>query len=173
MPKPYAYARIDYPKAPYKTFNLPGHPCRFEYPGYFFVIEKPSAKSHTRWVDLRWPAYGVTLFTTYQQMEMPISAKVQAERMAGLLQEKLPTQTSIDAALVALSDSTLKAYVFEVNGSSSTPMEFLITDEKRNLFQGIVQFDQLPNRDSLADILNGLSDDMHRLILSFTFTPRP
>jgi len=173
MPKPYAYARLDYQKTPHKTCQLPGFPCRFDYPDFFLINEKPSGKPTTRWVDFSWPAYGVTLSTTYQRTEGRFNAEEQAERMAGLLREKLPMYATLNTTLLILSDSTLKAYLFEVKGSTSIPLEFLITDGKQHLFQGIVQFDQVPNRDALADILDGLNADMRRLITSFTFTPTP
>jgi len=172
MPKPYAFARLDYPKTQHKTLNLPDHPCRFEYPDFFVVSEKPSGQPSIRWVDLRWSDYGVTLFTTYQRTNGRYTAEEQVEMMAGLLQEKLPKHTALHITRVAPLDSTLTAYVFEVDGPTSIPMEFLITDEKQHLFQGIIQFDQVPNRDTLADIIKGLSTDMHTLIQSFTFTPQ-
>lgn len=173
MPKPYAYARLEYPASSYLTFHLPGHPCRFEYPGFFTVNEKPSGKADTRWVDLRWPAYGVTVFTTYQRIKEASSAEELAVRMEMLLAKKLPEHSTVNTRLVSLPDTALKAFVFEVDGPASVPLEFMIADDKQNLFQGIVQFDQALNRDSLADILQGLTSDMHRLIASFTFTSTP
>lgn len=173
MPKPYANARLEYPTSSYLTFTLPGHPCRFDYPGFFTVNEKPSGRPDTRWVDLRWPAYGATLFTTFRNLQDLTSADELAVRMKILLTEKLPQHTTVNSRQIPLPDSSLKAYWFEVDGPTSIPLEFLITDGKHQLFQGIVQFDQALDRDSLADILNGLSSDMYRLISSFTFTSVP
>ena len=173
MPKPYANARLEYPTSTYLTFTLPGHPCRFDYPGFFTVNEKPSGRPDTRWVDLRWPAYGATLFTTFRNLPNPSSAEELAIQMEMLLTEKIPQHATVNTRLITLPDSTLKAYLFEVDGPTSIPLEFLITDDKHHLFQGIVQFDQALDRDSLADILNGLTADMYRLVSSFTFTSAP
>lgn len=173
MPKPYANARLEYPTSTHLTFSLPDHPCRFDYPGFFTVSEKPSGRPDTRWVDLIWPAYGATLFTTYRILPNPSSAEELAEQMEMLLTEKLPQHTTVNTSLLTLPDSTLKAYLFEVDGPTSIPLEFLITDNKHRLFQGIVQFDRTLNRDSLADILNGLTADIYRLVSSFTFTAVP
>lgn len=173
MPKPYAYARLEYPSVPHKTFHSTGNSCWYEYPGCFTIYEKPSGKPNVHWVDLRWSDYGVTLYTTYSQTDNPTTIKQQVGNTVQLLQEKIPTLSTINQRLAFSSDSSLTAYLFEVDGPCSIPMEFLITDGKQHLFNAVLQFDKVPDRDSLADILDGLNKDMLHLIESFTFTPTP
>lgn len=173
MPKPYGNARLEYPDSAYRTFALTGYPCRFDYPGFFTVTEKPSGKPGVRWADLNWSDYGVTLFTTYSSPMESIPVDNQVKMMERLLLEKVPPYATINTIPVTHPDASLMAYVFEVDGTTSIPLEFMITDGRHRLFKGIVQFDRELDRDSLADIVNGLTADVYRLISSFSFVSQP
>ncbi|MDP4277617.1 MAG: hypothetical protein Q8914_08285 [Bacteroidota bacterium] len=169
MPKPYAYPRLTYPSKGFQTFHAPDKTYQFEYPATFVPTLDKSSLPKGRWVDFRFERYGITLFTSYLQTANKTSLNEQIDRHEALLQKKIPPYSTIQKIGINQPDKSLSVYLYEISGNSATPFEFLITDNHNRLFSGNVLFDEVPDRDSLADVLNGLSKDMLHLMKTFRF----
>lgn len=173
MPKPVATPRLTYPHMEYVRFSAPDYPFQLDYPAFFQPTRKPSRNNTVLWLDFRWEHYGLTLYTTFQRFAEPEEAARQPVIMAALLDEKRPKGTTVIASTKPVTPQGWTIYLFEIDGSSPTPLEFLLTDGHRFCFSGRLLFDSLPDREAMADILDGLTKDMLHMMVSFTPTPTP
>jgi gliding motility-associated lipoprotein GldD len=173
MPKPYAYPRLTYPVSTYLTFSAPDYDCRFEYPAQFVPTRKKGGGVGNQWIDFRFDRYGITLYTSYMKSTSRALVKEQVHQHEALLEKKIPPYASVRKRTIQSKKEPVSLFLYEVDGNSATPLEFLITDNEYRIFSGKVLFDEIPDRDSLADIMNGLSKDMLHLMTSFQFTNRP
>lgn len=173
MPKPVAVPRLSYPPVEYVCFNAPDYPFRFDYPAFFKVTPKPSPHDDVWWLDGRWDAFGLSIHLSYQRFQDTATASGQPTHMAALLDEKRPADTRVRAFTRPLPRSGWTAYVFVVEGNSPIPMEFFVSDGRRDGFSGRLLFDRVPDGEAMTDILNGLMNDMQHLMDSFTPTLTP
>jgi len=173
MPKPYAHARLTYPSSGYATFSEAGYPCRFEYPASFTQQLKTAGSPGSKWADFRMEQYGITLYTCFMESDMPDFISFQFSLQEQLLKKKLPPYATVTQSILPSGKKNVIIHLFEVSGNSAIPLEFLITDNRHRVFTGKLLFDKVPDRDSLADIMDGLGDDMLHLLRTFEFTAKP
>ncbi|OPZ97248.1 MAG: hypothetical protein BWY72_01296 [Bacteroidetes bacterium ADurb.Bin416] len=93
--------------------------------------------------------------------------------MASLLKEKQPKGNSVTVYEQPVTAQGWTPYIFEVDGPSPTPLEFIVTDGLNFSFSGRLLFDSIPDKEAMTDILHGLRDDMLHLMSSFTLTHTP
>jgi len=167
-PKPVAYPRLSYPPADYKkTDHLP-YPIFFEYPAFARLEILSKTDKNGNWVNLHFDKFKATLFTSYFcASEKDIQQHLIENE--SILEKETPPYAHIHKQKFESSDSATTGYLYETGGNTACPVQFIITDKHRQLFRGALYFNYLPNRDSIKDILNGLSGDIRYLMESFRF----
>jgi len=71
---------------------------------------------------------------------------------------------AIDEHLFINEDTHLYAMMFEIKGDAASPLQFLATDSARHFLRGSLYFQTAPNRDSLAPVINYITEDVVHLI---------
>jgi len=57
--------------------------------------------------------------------------------------------------------------VYEIQGNTASPVQFVISDSTSSFFRGALYFDTACNRDSIAPVLACINQDIHVMIESF------
>ena len=63
-------------------------------------------------------------------------------------------------------ESLLNATLYNLSAESATPLQFVVTDSTRYLLRGALYFDESGKSDSIAPVIDYLSDDIIHLIES-------
>ena len=166
-PKPTAYPRISYPQNGYLTCNQP-YPITFEYPA-FAKLEFPISQTKGgHWINLNFERFRAKLFTSYFQ-ENKEKIQQQILENESILEKETPPYAHIRKQEYQSNDKKITGYLYEIDGNTANPVQFILTDNHQQLFRGSLYFDYIPNRDSIIDILDGLKGDIRYLIESFRF----
>lgn len=167
-PKPKAYPRITYPEADViRTKNLP-FPVYFEYPA-FARMDRPIKKATGEyWLNFWFENFKATLFTAYIVTD---EKEIQQHLFnnEALLKKEAPLHACIQKKEFESNDSTIQGYLYIIDGNTACPVQFILTDKHKQLFRGALYFNYIPNRDSIKDIVNGLTGDIQYLMESFRF----
>jgi len=166
-PKPTAYPRISYPQNGYLTCHTP-YPITFEYPA-IAKLEFPGDKTNRgNWINLNFERFRATLFTSYfQESKERIQQHILENE--SILEKETPHYVHIHKQEYQSSDKKITGYLYEIDGNTASPVQFILTDNQQQLFRGALYFDYIPNRDSIIDILDGLKGDIRYLMESFRF----
>jgi len=167
-PKPKAYPRIAYPQKGYKQAIALPYPITFEFP-VIATLVIPEGKIHDQnWINLRFDSFKATLLTSYIKADEK-TIKQRILENESILEKETPAFAHIRKQEFKSSDGKVTGYLYEIGGNTASPMQFILTNRDNQLFRGALYFDYLPNRDSISDIVNGLSVDIQHLMESFKF----
>jgi len=163
-----AYPRISYPEPDYiKAINLP-YPIVFEYPS-FAKLEIPAGlKKEQNWININFDKYRAKLLTGYLKADEKKIKQSILENESILKKETSPYAPIKKEEFVSI-DGKVIGFLYEIEGNTANPVQFIVTDRRNQLFRGTLYFDYVPNRDSIKDILSGLTDDVRYLMESFRF----
>ena len=59
------------------------------------------------------------------------------------------------------------ALLYDLEGNTASPLQFVVTDSQRHFFRAALYFNHVPNKDSIAPMMDYVRADMLRLIESF------
>lgn len=167
-PRPVAFPRLDYPKMGYTTADSLPYPITFEYPA-FATLEFPSGTNNDqKWLNIRYERFKAMLFTSYYRGSEKSILQIMLENES-VLNKQIPPYSRIRKQEYQSEDNLLEGYIYEIGGNSANPLQFILTDKHKQLFRGALYFDYIPNRDSIKDILDGLTGDVRHLMESFKF----
>lgn len=167
-PKPYGYYRIDFPEKAYRPL-ADSFPYRFEKA----VIAKteidrdPYAEPY--WINLVYPAYNAKIHLSYKPITADTSLQSYLQDCHRLAYTHTIKAESIDEKLFRRDNIFGLVYFIEGNTASST--QFFITDSTRHFLRGALYFNQHPDKDSLAPVIQYLREDILTLMETLEFKP--
>jgi gliding motility-associated lipoprotein GldD len=168
-PRPYAYARIEYPDAKYDSIDIAGCPFGFEYPAYA-TVEIPQKNSHNLWwLNIRMDKFHAILYTSCEVAKNTQELNNLMQENESLIKKQLPPYSSVKSLSVFPKGDKLTGFIYQIDGATASPVVFTICDNKKTFFRGSLYFDYIPNKDSISDILAGMTKDLHHLIKTFYF----
>ena len=167
-PKPKAYPRIDYPQTGYNRATALPYPVTFEYPASAKLVIPEGKAQGQNWINLRFDIFRATLLTSYLQTDRKNMEQHILDNES-LLDKETPAYAPVRKQEFKSMDGKVTGYLYEIRGNTASPLQFILTDGENQLFRGALYFDYLPNRDSINDIVQGLSTDIQYLMESFKF----
>ncbi|MBP7211183.1 MAG: gliding motility lipoprotein GldD, partial [Paludibacteraceae bacterium] len=54
--------------------------------------------------------------------------------------------------------------LYEIRGNTASSVQFVLTDSTKNFLRGALYFNNRPNKDSLAPVINYIKDDVIRIM---------
>lgn len=164
MPKPYGYFRIELPEAHYRTMDTLNYPYRFEI-STLTKVEFRQAKKEKFWLDIQYPSLNATLYCSYKPIQGNLFELSEDSR-------KYVYKHSVKAdgiAETAYSNADKRVYgiFYDILGNTASSMQFIVTDSTKNFFRGALYFENVPNKDSIAPMLQYIRKDMIRLMETF------
>lgn len=166
-PKPRGYFRIEPAEAEYALFAPDSLPYRFHLSRQA-VVSFPSGSSATGWINIAYPSLGATLYGSYLPITPATFPEAEAESRA-LVDRLLTPAVRVMEKAYSYSEGAVYGSLFLLEGETSSPVQFMLTDSVSRLFRGALYFDCRPNADSLAPAVDYLRRDILELIQTFNW----
>ncbi len=166
MPKQRGYIRIKLPSKQYKLYN--GR-YNFEIPS-ISIIKQDSSFSNKEWFNLYYPDFNATIYFSYIN-----GSKINdyEEDCRKFVNKHIEKSTGIEETEVVIKRRDVYAVIFDIKGSkTASPIQFYLTDRKRNFIRGSLYFNTSPNNDSLDPVIKYIREDIYHLIKTVSWNNR-
>nr|WP_321407655.1 gliding motility lipoprotein GldD [uncultured Carboxylicivirga sp.] len=162
-PKPRGYFRIEFPEHSYQLFDST-YPYKFEYPEYAKIVADTLPDAEAYWCNVSFPTLNGQIHLSY---------KTVGDRFYDLLEDsrKLAYKHSIKADAIneryfENPDKQVMGVLYEIKGNAASPFQFFVTDSTKHFLRGSLYFNTVPNKDSLAPVIQFVKEDIEHLIES-------
>lgn len=168
-PKPRGYFRIDAPAAHYIPLPLDELPYTFHISTQV-EVELPPVGDPAGWINLAYPVLNAKIYCSYLPITTTMLDELWEDSRLFISRQAVNSRTIQEQTY---SDPEGKVYgsLFLLDGNSTAPVQFILTDSVSHFFRGSLFYDCIPNADSLAPVTNYLREDVVELIQSFHWNP--
>jgi len=161
-PKPRAYFRINLPEKEYLTFNTT-FPYSFEYPVYSKIITGNKEENGKYWMNIYFPEYNATIHITYKKVSNNLDSL--SDNARKFVDKHISKATSIKEKTFENHNANVFSIVYDIKGNEvASPYQFYATDLKKHFIRGALYFNQQPNNDSLAPVIEFIEKDIDHMI---------
>jgi len=160
-PKPFAYLRIDFPKAEYLSLAIEC-PYTFEYSNQAKIIIKDQDKC---WINIYYPKNKATIYLTYVALDDNL--KEQLDQTQQLTYEHQIKANRIDRIPFEIDSSSVFGLEYRLEGDVASNVQFYLTDSTSNFIRGALYFEAYVNSDSLKPVVEYIDQDIQHLINTF------
>ena len=167
QPKPRGYFRIDLPEPEYVSLQSGEYRSvtgKLPYSCQANSLTKvaPHPEGEQYWIDITYPAWNVMVHCSYKPVkgnlrELSDDAQHFVFNHAGKA-SAIPEQ--------AFDNPEEKVYgvMYELIGNTASPCQFYVTDSLRHFFRAAVYFNCIPNQDSLAPVVDYITNDIRHMV---------
>ncbi len=160
-PKPRGYFRIDLPEKKYKE-SVDRLPYKFEYPEYADLVKDSTVDSSKKWMNLMFRRYNATLHLSYNEVGKDIDRLTEETR--SLAYKHTIKAESISEQVFQKQEANVFGILYRIEGNAASSIQFYMTDSSKHFLRGALYFNNKPNKDSLAPVINFISKDVLHLI---------
>lgn len=162
-PKPRGYFRIDFPKRSYQSFDST-FPYKFEYPKYARVSIDSSLNSENYWCNVEFPEFNGQIHMSYKDINNNFYELIEDSRK--LAYKHTIKADAINERLFEDQTKQVIGILYDIKGDAASPIQFFATDSVHHFLRGSLYFNTLPNKDSLAPVIDFVKEDIVHLIES-------
>lgn len=167
-PKPYGYFRIDFPIKGYKL--LEGQfPYQFEMANHAVVEIDKTQDAESYWINLAYPAYNAKLHLSYKEITSDTSLRYFQQDCHRMAYTHAIKAESINERYFHQKESKIFGLIYFIEGNTATSTQFFVTDSTKHFLRGSLYFNQHPDKDSLAPIIDYLRKDIINLMGTIEF----
>ena len=165
-PKPRAYFRIALADKQYR-YSDSTRACYFEYPHN--IARVVPQKDNPDWFDIVYPTYNARIYCSY----MPIDGNLYAisEDSRDFVYKHTVKADAITQQPYEDPEHHMYGILYDIQGNTASSVQFVLTDSVRHFLRGSLYFNNKPNKDSLAPVINYLRDDIVRLMETARWNP--
>lgn len=173
LPKPRLYPRINYPAKVYSDFDADYCNFSFKQPNYA-LIQKDSSyfdqkPLHPCWFDLYYADFDARIHFSYY----PINSYERFEELkkdAFTLSQKHNIVANYIDEIPVHKSETVKGFIFSLEGEVASPIQFYLSDERKNFLRGALYFNTQARPDSLAPLVTFIKEDILKLVETFDWS---
>ena len=165
-PKPYGYVRIAIPDTAYHTFDSIGYPYTFHVSDNASVTPKIENNEHY-WLDILYPQFKATIHCSYKPIQNNLYELSQESQK--FVYKHAQMASAIPEQGYENPDLNVYGVLYEIQGNTASPYQFVLTDSTNHFFRGALYFNSAPNQDSLAPVIDYMRLDIIELIESFSW----
>ena len=170
-PKPRAYYRITFPEHEYQPLNEEC-PFRFDVPVYAKVLK--DTRSHNAekyWYNMDYPTLKGTVHISYKTVDHNINELLEDSRR--LAYKHSVKADAIGERLFVSKEKQVYGTMYDIKGNAASSVQFYLTDSIQHFVRGSLYFDAIPNKDSLAPVINFVKEDIFHLMETFEWKEMP
>ena len=169
-PKPRGYYRIALPEEhTYAPLSLKGYPYTFDVSTHATATPNTSRGSEPYWLDVYYADYNAIIYLSYKSIEtMNAYAQLVEDAHTLVYRHTIKADAISEQRFESGSGKTF-GYLYEIGGNAATNVQFYMTDSTKNFLRGSLYFDVHPNRDSLAPVIEFITEDIRRLMETLEF----
>lgn len=164
VPRPYGYFRVYLPKHSYKTLDTLNLPYTFAL-SEMAEIESKSGKNEKYWIDINYPDLNAKIHGSYKDINNNLLELSEDSRR--FVYAHSGQADGITEQVFVNPENSVYGILYELKGNVASPVQFVLTDSTNNLFRGALYFNNKPNKDSIAPMLDYVKEDIVRLMESF------
>lgn len=165
VPKPRGYFRIDLPQHEYHTFDTT-YPFGFEYPEYAVLQTRGPNIREPYWFNMHYPRFDGTVYFSYKRVDDNLARLIDdSHEFVG---KHMSKASAVDERIIMQREKDKYGLIFEIKGAeTASPYQFFITDSTHHFLRGALYFNNKPNNDSLAPVIQFVQEDMKHFIRTF------
>lgn len=165
-PKPYGYYRIDFPE---KTWSLTPDTLPYSFKMSANAIIEPDLDKDAEagWINIHYPQYNAKLHLSYKKIISDTSLISFTGDCHRLAYTHTIKAESINEKY--FHQENLFGLIYFIEGNTASSTQFFVTDSTRNFLRGALYFNQHPDKDSLAPVINYLRQDIVNLMETIHF----
>lgn len=179
--RPTSYPRIEIEAPIYKRSKFDKYPLSFQLPQYIDIDSTLQDNGSLKFINIRFYKFNATLYLTYTSCAKD-SIDVMVAKSEHIVSKM---QVTADDIIESTIDSrTAVAYgksyglngreidinnrgaIYTITGDVASTQQFFITDGESNFLRGSLYFDNIINQDSLTYVIDRVTDDVDRIILT-------
>ncbi len=164
-PKPRGYFRIDLPEHAYRAFDS-AFPYTFEYPEYAEITADSSKMAEPFWINIQYKRFNATLHFSYKVIRGNLPRYL--DDAHALVNKHIPKANAITQREFVDRPNHVYGLVYDIRGTdAASPYQFYLTDSISKFVRGALYFNQAPNNDSLAPVIESIKTDITHMITTF------
>ncbi len=164
-PKPRGYFRIDLPEKKYKSSPVGSVPFQFEYPEYAVLVKKTGTEDEQYWYDLAFPQQNAILYFSYKSINNNLDTYLNDAR--NFVYKHTIKADAISETPYVNPEKKAYGLLYEIKGDAASNLQFYMTDSSEHFFRGALYFNAVPNKDSLAPVIQFIEEDIVHLMETF------
>jgi gliding motility-associated lipoprotein GldD len=162
-PKPRAYFHIDLPEPVYSS--VPSFPFNFSISNQA-KIENLKNSTQKIWFNLNYPRLRAQIYCSYFLINKQNFQTIAEENQKLAYIHEIKTDR-IRKYIFNNPPENVYGIVYEIEGNTASPLQFVLTDSVRSFFRGALYFNVESNQDSIAPVLAYINNDIQILLESF------
>jgi len=163
MPKPKGYFRIELPEKKYEVWNE-NYPFSFEYLKGALVVKDKSRLAEKYWLNIEYPKYNATLHLSYKDVRENLEKYLEDSHR--LVYKHAIKADAIDGTNYIDKQQNVYGLVYRIQGNAASSIQFIATDSVKHFLRGSLYFNNHPNSDSLAPVIQYIDKDIVHLMES-------
>ena len=162
QPKPKGYFRIDLPEKEYVSLDSMKY-YSFEHPVYSKITPDYLSPAEKEWVNVEFPSFKGTIHISYKNVDNNIEKYL--EDSYYMMTKHISRAMGIRDSVVANPERKVYGLVYFLEGEGvASPLQFYLTDSVNHFLRGSLYFNVKTNNDSLAPVIDFITDDIRHLI---------
>lgn len=162
QPKPRAYFRIDLPEKQYVPLDSMRY-YSFEYPIQCLITPDFYSPEEKDWINIEYPANKATIHISYKAVNDNLD--VYLEDSYSMMSKHISRAMGIRDSLIVNHERDVYGLIYFLEGEGvASSIQFYLTDSTNHFMRGSLYFNVRTNNDSLAPVIDYITDDIRHLI---------
>ena len=162
-PKPSGYYRIDLPDPAYRWQAFPAFDCCISEQAQMTAV--PSS-GNGDFFDLMYPRWNAQIHCSYFIIKKNNLTQFSEESRKFVYLHTVKAD-AIREQRFENAEYKVFGLLYNIRGNVASPTQFVLTDSVHSFFRGALYFDNIPNQDSIAPVLEYINKDIQVLMESF------
>lgn len=163
-PRPYGYYRVELPEHGYRPLPDAKLPYRFDLSTQAEAVPR-RAEGERYWIDIAYPALNAKIHCSYKPIRDNLfELSEDARRFVYAHSDRAD---GIAEHFFEHPDRRVYGLLYDLRGNVASPVQFVATDSVRHFFRGALYFNNVPNKDSIAPMLDYVREDIVHLMETF------
>lgn len=163
-PKPTGYFRIELPKKLYQKATI-DCPFEFEIPNYATITTNKNHPDKPCWFDINFTDLNASIYMSYKPVNNNINDYLEDSRTLAF--KHTVKAFDIEQNTISFPERNVYGLVYEIEGNTASSYQFHLTDSTNHFIRGSLYFNNVPNQDSIAPVLEFIKKDVQHFIETF------
>lgn len=164
VPKPVGYFRIALPEREYVTFDST---CALsmDVPAYSKVeLFAGKSTSDSCWFNVYFPRFDARIYCTYLKVNDNFDVLINdAYQFAAKHEMKA---SALKRTMISHPEKHVEGLLYDIEGETASQVQFFVTDSVQHFLRGSLYFNNKPNIDSIAPVLEFVREDILHMVNS-------
>ncbi len=164
IPRPYGYFRVDLPAQTYRTIDTLNLPYRFDLSESATLISR-NTDGEKYWIDIIYPKLNASIYCSYKPVTNNLIDLTEDARK--IVYKHSIRADGIGERVFDNTEKNVHGILYDLKGNTASSVQFTLTDSIRHFVRGALYFNNVPNKDSIAPMVEFIREDIVRMMESF------